>query len=176
MNPIIKKLERRVRELEESLCALIPLAEMGAAFREKPYKEIEKAKKLIPQEVRQGPSNYIRLHIPSFVDGVESVVTEFDTLEQLMGIAWVRRFSNRVDFHQFSLSENLLIAEYRGGREWWVCGHLKSPVDGLSKWSGGIYEVWDGDEAGEVEGSTVASTCGDVVTLRDGRTLKARRV
>lgn len=120
------------------------------------------------------PGNEIRQYRPAFFEGFENETVAFDTLEQLTEIPWVKRFSNAQDFHQFSISDNALMAEYREGREWLVCGFLKNPIDGLPQWDGGLYGVWNQGKAEDIPGQLVASSCGDEVTLLDGRALKRR--
>lgn len=88
--------------------------------------------------------NEIRQHIPAFVelDG-DPEGARFLDLEELLAIPWVKNWSTFPGFHRFSLSDDacrdgsrviLLMAEFRGGAEWWVAGFLKDPVEGLPKW------------------------------------------
>lgn len=81
--------------------------------------------------------NEIRQHRPAFFEGFENETVPFDSLEELVKIPWITNFLKSPNFHQFSASDNMLMAEYRGGREWWVVGFLKNPVDGLPKWNHG---------------------------------------
>jgi hypothetical protein len=123
-------------------------------------------------------SNEIIQHIPACVDvGPDRIHRSFNTLDELKAVPFVNGFTRYENFHQFSVSGGNLIAEYRGGREWWVVGRLAGPVDGLSEWDHGIYEVYDADgEATEIAGRDVVVSCGDQVGLRNGQTLKRRRV
>ncbi len=120
------------------------------------------------------PQNEIRQYRPAFFEGFENEAVQFDTLSGLLQIPWVANFADAQDFHQFSLSDNALMAEYRGGRKWRVCGFLKNTVDWLPKWDGGIYEVWIKGEPRDIPGAMVEASCGDVVILSDGRALKRR--
>lgn len=120
------------------------------------------------------PGNEIRQHIPDFCEGFDKATAAFDSLDELLKIPFVANFMSSPNFHQFSVSDNHLMAEYRGGREWWVVGYLKNPNIGLPAWNHGIYEVWDKHRKLDVPGNLVASSCGDDVTLGDGRTLKRR--
>lgn len=119
--------------------------------------------------------NEIRQHRPAFFEGWENETIQFDTLEELLAIPWVKNFSAHGNFHQYSVSGNHLMAEYRGGREWWVVGTLKHDVEGLPKWYHGIYEVEIDGKPEEIAGSDVRWSCGDEICLRDNRIVKRRR-
>ncbi len=121
--------------------------------------------------------NAIRRHIPTFVDVDERPgAEEFDTLDDLVKIPWIAKRSERADFQGFCHSDNCLMATYRGGREWWVLGYLRAPVDGLPAWGGGLYEAIDENGAAiDIPASEVASSNSFAVTLRDGRTLRSGR-
>ena len=82
----------------------------------------------------------ITRHIPGACrDGREEPEKyDFSSKEELLGLEFVRRFSKDPHFHQFSLSrfeesKHLpgipscihLMAEYKGGFEWWVVGHIE---------------------------------------------------
>lgn len=120
-------------------------------------------------------NNEIRQHIPDFCEGFEKAVVEFNTLEELLAIPFVKNFSAHDSFHRYSVNDNHLIAEYRGGREWWVVGILKSSVEGLPEWDHGIYEVWIDDKPVDMPGKDVSWSCGDDIGLCDGRKVKRRR-
>jgi hypothetical protein len=120
-------------------------------------------------------SNSIRQHRPDFVEGYPKALVEFDTLEELLAIPWVKNFSVLKTFHRYSVSGNCLIAEYRNGREWWVVGLLKNNDVGLPKWDHGIYECWVDGRARDIPGHDVSWSRGDQVGLRDGRVVKRRR-
>lgn len=121
--------------------------------------------------------NSIRRHVPGCCsDGDEPPeIVEFNTVEQLISIPFVNSFSNGQRFHRYSLSDRRLMAEYRDGKEWWVVGTLKYPVAGLPEWDHGIYECWNGSAAVDIPGVEVKMSCGDDVTLNDGRVLKRKR-
>lgn len=118
--------------------------------------------------------NEISRYVPAYVETDEPIKrASFDTLAQLTELPLVRRFTDDKDFYKLSASDNHLIAEYRGGRNWSVVGSLREAVPGLPEWDHGIYEVID--PSGKplvVPGRDVASSCGDEVKLRDGRILK----
>ena len=120
-------------------------------------------------------SNVAHQHRPSYVEGFVQEHKSFETLEELIETPWIKAFMHYPEFYQFSQEGNCLIAEYRGGREWWVVARLKEPVENLPVWNGGIAEVWDGTTKLEVLGKDVQSYCGDEVRMKDGRLLKKRR-
>ena len=121
--------------------------------------------------------NQITQHIPAFVDTDEppEQVT-FSTLEALRAVLFVKHFVDSEGFVRLSVAGNALMAESNNGRTWWVIGFLKSPVDGLPDWDGGVYDLIDktGNQI-EVSGRDVVSSWGDEVMLRDGRVLKNAR-
>lgn len=121
--------------------------------------------------------NEIVRHIPSFVDRAGPAErAAFETREQLLAIDFVRSWTEHLGFHQFSIDERLLIAEFRGGREWWVVGRLSAAVEYLPAWDYGIYECEQDDGSlVEIAGRDVLSSCAGEVTLRDGRVLQERR-
>ncbi len=104
--------------------------------------------------------NSITQHIPNYVEGFERRTVEFETLEELVAIDWVKQHSEPHEpielvnvltgekaeppkspgpFHRFSQSEEwhdrwLLIAEFAEGKKWWVVGILRGEVEGLPTW------------------------------------------
>lgn len=78
-------------------------------------------------------NNEIHQHRPASFDCGENEAVQFDTLDQMLKIPWVKNFSSGVSFHRFSISRNMLIAEYDCGAKWFVVGYLKNPV-GLPEW------------------------------------------
>ena len=64
----------------------------------------------------------IRQHIPGFCD-FEPQTAEYNSKESLLAIPFVNNFANQLTFYQFSLSDELLMAEYKEGAEWWVVGY-----------------------------------------------------
>ena len=104
--------------------------------------------------------NAITQHIPNYVEGYEKRTVEFETLEELVAIDWVKQHSEPHEpiklvnvltgeeaeppisdgpFHRFSQSEEwhdrwLLMAEFDEGKKWWVVGYLKEKVEELPAW------------------------------------------
>lgn len=87
---------------------------------------------------------------PAYVTGFENQVRHFGSLNELLNIDWVDRFrklpNGQIDpnFHKYSISkhsdhkgyEYTLMAEYKGGKEWWVIGYLDEShiLHELPKW------------------------------------------
>lgn len=76
-------------------------------------------------------------HIPNACkDGNElDEINEFNSLEELLEIPYVKKQTDRKTFYRYSLSENHLMAEYESGYNWWVLGFINdiSNLD-LPKW------------------------------------------
>lgn len=94
----------------------------------------------IEKQATASPRNYIRRHIPNFCEhNPEDLVTvEFDTLEELLEIEWIKSWQNP-DFHRFSIFLNtslggLLMVEEKNG-SYHILGVLKRDVKGLHRWS-----------------------------------------
>ena len=141
--------------------------------------------------------NRFQQRIPSFVDGFERFSFDFATTEELLANDWIKSWSEPFkpqklttltvatgewtesetkntsgDFCRYSILDNCLMAEFDDGFHWWVLGYIEKPelVD-LPKWSGWKYRaILDGQEV--VLTNEVISSCGDVLTLRDGRKAK----
>jgi hypothetical protein len=79
---------------------------------------------------------------PSFFEGFDNWTGEVETLEELLGLEFVARWTGLPEFYRFSLqrdyvaqdyfapgdpprSISLLIAEVKEGREWWVVAKLE---------------------------------------------------
>ncbi len=76
----------------------------------------------------------IRQYRPAYFTGYENEIKEFNSIEELLNIDFVKNFkylSNGEvdkDFYQYSIGNNgerdILIAEYKEGYEWWVIGYI----------------------------------------------------
>ena len=64
-------------------------------------------------------------HRPSFVDGFTNELVYVDSKEELLDIEFVKGFRDMPDFYRFSISDNLLMAEYENGKKWWVVAYLE---------------------------------------------------
>lgn len=113
--------------------------------------------------------NRITQHRPAYVEGLENTTVEFDDYESLVRIPFVKQFAEITGFSHFAISDNALMAVYKEGFEWWVIGHIADPgAVKIKKWDGGKYHaLLDGKEV--VLGKEVKSSCGNMLTLYDGR-------
>ena len=90
-----------------------------------------------------------------------------------MELEIVQRYGKEDDFSHFALSGNLLMEISNEGFNWWVVGYIENPdsVD-LPQWDGWKHraQMPNGDIV--VLTSEVVSSCGDVLTLKDGTKAK----
>jgi len=81
----------------------------------------------------------ITRYVPTFVDLDEPpLICKFGTLEELKTIPFVYNFTKDPNFYRFSVSDNRLMAEYIGGKKWWVIGYLDIDATNeliLPKWT-----------------------------------------
>ncbi len=70
----------------------------------------------------------------------EPETTDFNNLDELLNIDFVKSFAEQDGFYQYSYSNNLLIAECDNGKKWWVVGLLPEGNVGLPKWEP-MYEI-----------------------------------
>ena len=88
----------------------------------------------------------IRQRIPNYVSGVDPETVEFQTLDDLLDIPFVKIWKENGlcrdnNFYQYSVSEEhwgtVLMAEYNSGIKWWVVGTMKGITGkelGLPEW------------------------------------------
>lgn len=80
-------------------------------------------------------------HIPAFVSGSNYAVRTFTSTDELLGLPEVKMWKQEpmvgAEFHQFSMNAHRLMAEFDGGRKWYVVGFVDEPsiqfID-LPKW------------------------------------------
>lgn len=86
--------------------------------------------------------NHIRARIPAYIDIYPNVPPEgdFDSLAELLEIAFVKRRTTNPDFKRFTVSRGkrpadgfVLMAEMNDGKFWGV-GYLKEDVPELPDW------------------------------------------
>jgi hypothetical protein len=96
----------------------------------------------------------------------------FETMEDLLHYDFIRRNTVYHSFFRFSITEdNALMAEYSDGFRWWVVGRIDDPSNlGLPWWKAKYHALLNGQEVILVD--EVISSCGDELTLRDGRKAK----
>lgn len=108
-----------------------------------------------------------RQHIPAFVDVREPVpVQEFVSLEALLS-------SLKTDwpgqtFHRWSRDGDFIMGEWDSGLHWWVMGRSDADLSILAKWEPVYLALIDGEET-RLTRVDVQSSCGDNLTLSDGR-------
>ena len=113
--------------------------------------------------------NAFKQHVPAFVD-LEKYPEwiPFDTTKELLGLEVVRRYIGPT-FSHFAISDNTLMEISDEGFHHWVVGFIRYPerVD-LPKWAGWKHLVRLKDGREVVLTDEVVSSCGGVLTLRDG--------
>ena len=69
----------------------------------------------------------IRQHIPNFVSGIGPVSFDFETIDELMSIEFVKQWKSN-EFFQFSIAPSgddyHLMCEFKNGTKWYVVGYL----------------------------------------------------
>ncbi len=88
-------------------------------------------------EPRSDGRNAAHQHIPGFVSGFDLEDLPFDTLEELLAMPFVARWTERPKFHRFSLDRVRgfhLMAEIDNGWTWWVVAILDRDVPELPGW------------------------------------------
>lgn len=120
---------------------------------------------------RLGDMMIFKQHIPDFVETRDPPPeVPFQTTAELLAWPAVQRWSQRTSFSHFAKRDNLLMAIYRGGYEWWVVGYVSDPAAlDLPLWDGGKYRARlpDGTLV-HLTAKDVKSSCADVLTLLDG--------
>ena len=83
---------------------------------------------------------------PAYVEGCELWQGEVRNLPDLVGIKFIERWIMEPNFYRLSLNRNpqgapnhhLLMAEFDGGKVWWVIAKLEgedlAPFSGLPNW------------------------------------------
>ncbi len=121
--------------------------------------------------------NKFTQHIPSFVDHRGEIPNgAFETTDDLLRLEIVKRYGKGEDFSHFALSGNHLMQISDSGFKHWVVGYIEKPneVD-LPKWEGWKFRAILPNGEKVVLDKEVISSCGDVLTLRDGTTAKNLR-
>lgn len=119
-------------------------------------------------------NNNLRLHVPGFVEVGDDFQYDypFETTEDLLALAPVAARTKDAGHSHFVLNDrDYLMQITHDGFHWWVVGRVSKPgAVTLPKWDGGkwLARLPDGTEA--VLTDEVQSSCGNVLTLRDGRT------
>jgi hypothetical protein len=73
----------------------------------------------------------ITRYFPGFASGFddEPIVAEFNSVDELMEIEWVKNWSKLSPWRgsRYSISGRYLMADFYNPREWWVVGILAEP-------------------------------------------------
>ena len=77
--------------------------------------------------MEEGDKLKFKQHIPNAVSGVEPKEFEFETLEELLDVEMVTRFSDDPKFSFWSLGNNCLMAVYGDYEKWLVVGYIDHP-------------------------------------------------
>ena len=100
-------------------------------------------------------------------------VIEFNTTEELLTHDLIKPYSENDNFSHFAMSGSHLMEISDNGFHWWVIGEVKDPSTiELPKWDGGKYLGEDENGKEIVLTKEVISSCGGLLTLKDGRKLK----
>ena len=73
----------------------------------------------------------IKQYIPNFVSGIESQTAEFNTVEELREIPFVKSHIETEGHYRLSISRNLLMNELNEGYVWFVVGTLLDELPDL---------------------------------------------
>ena len=116
-------------------------------------------------------------HIPTFIDADPPKPYEFETLEELLNIDVVKQWARPMDgkaFSHFALSDNILLVIHDDSFHWWTVGYIKEPDNlKLPKWNGGKYKAkFPNGQIKIIYSDKVASSCGNILTLKDGTKVK----
>ncbi len=66
---------------------------------------------------------------PTFYSGFTNKEVEFDTVEELLNIDFVKSWSEDKGFCRYSLSGDHLMAEFNNGKNWWVVCFIRCTLD-----------------------------------------------
>jgi hypothetical protein len=114
--------------------------------------------------------NKFTQHIPSFMDGFEPRVYEFESTEQLLSYDFFKSIAQRPKFSHFAMHRSHLMEISDEGFHWWVLGRIEHPEEmDLPQWEGWKFRAeLDGKDV-ILSGKEVTCSCGNVLELADGR-------
>ena len=114
-----------------------------------------------------------RQHIPTYVDHDPTPTFEFANTKELLALEVVQRYGREPAFSHFAMSGNNLMEISHDGFKWWVVGSVSDPsIVDLPKWEGWKFRARLADGSIALVGPEVTSSCGDVLTLRNGTKAK----
>lgn len=114
--------------------------------------------------------NQFRQHIPNFIDNDDPNTFTFETTQEFLDNEYINWYTKQQNFFRLSKQDDCVILEKDDGFYWWVLGYIKDPASlDLPEWPGGRYRVIFEGRRQVIEGSQVASSCGELIELTDGR-------
>ncbi len=121
--------------------------------------------------------NSFRQHVPNCIDMDQPPDVKFGTVEQLLEIDVIKRFSQIEGHDHFALKHHTLMQVSDDGFHWWVMGYIKCPEDidptTIPEWEGPKYqaELEDGTQT-VLSGKEVSYSRGDMLSLTNGQTAR----
>jgi len=84
----------------------------------------------------------VKQRIPAFCDGFTAEKSEFNTIDDLLAVSFIKSFTSFADFSGFAIDKKmeptLLIATYKKGKEYWVIAYIDdSSTLKLPEWKEG---------------------------------------
>jgi hypothetical protein len=81
----------------------------------------------------------VRQHIPNFCSGADPQTMRVESWQEVRRLDWVDLWSKDPGFHRYSVDRHcyprpLLMAEFNGGREWYVLAYLSEDLRELPAW------------------------------------------
>ena len=81
----------------------------------------------------------IKQYRPAYFSGFENQVNNFNSIDELINIDWIKNFTEDKDFFRLSISlaggfttKHHLMAEYKNGESWYVVGSIDKDTCKLS--------------------------------------------
>ena len=71
--------------------------------------------------------NKLYQHFPAFCEGFKPEIVEFDTVDDLRNIKWVKSWETNKHFYKWAKSNNKLMALMEEGKTWFVVGKIEKP-------------------------------------------------
>jgi hypothetical protein len=121
--------------------------------------------------------NQFRQRVPGFVDGDNPLEFDFDITEELVNHSYIQEWLNENPHSILVKSGGVLMVVYNEGFNWCGIGWITNPDDlELPEWEGGKYiaQYSNGniEVLGKISKNPVVSSCGGVLTLKDGTKCK----
>ena len=96
------------------------------------FEEIEKISLKEYNKILKERISTVRQYFPAFYSGFEEKESKFNSIEDLLKIDWIKKWSETPNFYRYSISRldyreqfiYALMAEYEGGCHWFVIGYI----------------------------------------------------